>query len=240
MNAHDQISTQQLNAFLDNELEPDERAHVLSALRDNPALSERLAAMQRVNALISLAYTNVPTPEERPVFNKPRIITPLRLAASITILLLGGLVGWFFHPLAQTHAVLPFTNLSQLNINNPPDDKILIHINAMDDKRITTALDDTEHLLQNAKKKGKPLQLEIVANASGLGMLRKGSPYAQRIQQIAAANSNVSFLACGFAMENAKLKEGRDIDLIPQAHKVDAALEEILRRLKAGWLYVRG
>jgi len=240
MNTHDQITTQQLNAFLDNELEADERAHVLTALRDIPALSDELAAMQRVHELISLAYVNVPSPDEGPIANSSGHSAPLRIAASIAILVLGGLVGWLFHPSTQSQSDLPFTNLSQLNIMNPPDDKILIHINAMDDKRITTALNDTEQLLQNAKKNGKPLQLEIVANASGLGMLRQGSPYAGRIQQIAAANSNVSFLACGFAMENAKLKEGRDITLIPQAHKVDAALEEILRRLKAGWLYVRG
>ena len=70
-------------------------------------------------------------------------------------------------------------------------------------------------------------------------MLRKGSPYAKRIHQIVESNENVSFLACGIAMENAKLKEGHDITLIPDAHKIDAALEQILRRLKAGWLYVR-
>ena len=240
MNAPDQLTSQQLNAFLDNELEQEERAHVLAALRDNPGLSEELAKLQHMNALISLAYASVPTPPMRAALTRPGFYTPLRLAAAVMILVLGGLVGWLFHQPTPSRSDLPFTNLSQLNIKDPPDNKILIHINAMDDKRITAALDDTELLLQNAKKNGKPLQLEIVANASGLGMLRKGSPYARRIQQIAAANNNVSFLACGFAMENAKLKEGHDVNLIPEAHKVDAALEEILRRLKAGWLYVRG
>jgi intracellular sulfur oxidation DsrE/DsrF family protein len=240
MNAHDQVTSQQLNALLDNELAQEERSHVLAALHDNPALSEELAKLQRMNALISLAYESVPTPSIRPALTRTGFYTPLRLAAAVMILVLGGIVGWFFHHPAHTTPALPFTSLSQLNIKQPPENKILIHINAMDNKRITTVLDDTEQLLQNARKNGKPLQLEIVANAAGLGMLRKGSPYAQRIQQIAAANNNVSFLACGFAMENAKLKEGHDINLIPQAHKVDAALEEILRRLQAGWLYVRG
>jgi intracellular sulfur oxidation DsrE/DsrF family protein len=110
----------------------------------------------------------------------------------------------------------------------------------MDDARITKVLNETEHLLALSKQRDRPLQLEIVANASALGMLRKGSPYARRIHQLASENANVTFLACGFAMENAKLKEGHEIKLIPDAHKVDAALEQILRRLKAGWLYVRG
>jgi intracellular sulfur oxidation DsrE/DsrF family protein len=240
MNTNDQVSMEQLNAFLDNELEQDDRAHVLAALRDNKSHSDELAQLQQVNALISLAYQDVPTSPHKPVIMQTGLHTPLRIAAAFAILLLGGIIGWFFHHPNETPSNLPFTNLSQLNVRNPPDNKILIHINAMDDKRITRVLNDTEQLLTNAKQSGNPLQLEIVANASGLGMLRQGSPYTKRIEQIAAANSNVAFLACGFAMENAKLKEGHNIKLIPEAHKVDAALEQILRRLKAGWLYVRG
>ena len=239
MNANNPISLEQLNAFLDDELAQDDRAQVLSALRDNKPLADELAHLQQVNALVSLAYQSVPESERRPaVAGAP--VTAWRIAAAIGLLAVATTLGWFIHQPSQPTQALPFTSLTQLDTRHPPDDKILIHINAMDDKRITRVLNDTEQLLSSARQSGKPLQLEIVANASGLAMLRQGSPYAQRIEQIAAANSNVSFLACGFAMENARLKEGNDIQLIPQARKVDAALEEILRRLRSGWLYVRG
>jgi len=240
MKSDEPISIEHLNAFLDNELEINDRVQVLSALRNNRVLSEELADLQQMNELISLAYQDEPTSPHQPVIRHPQFYTPLRIAAAILILILGSALGWFIHHPSPTTQMLPFTSLSQLNIKNPPDNKILIHINAMDNKRIENLLNDTEKLLTNAKQHGKDLQLEIVANASGLGMLRQGSPYSKRIHQIASANQNVSFLACGFAMENARLKEGHDIKLIPDAHKVDAALEQILRRLKAGWLYVRG
>jgi len=239
MNANDQVSLEQLNAFLDDELAQDDRAQVLSTLRDNKSLADELAHLQQVNALVSLAYQSVPAAEHGPAISGTPV-TAWRIAAAIGLLAIATTLGWLIHQPSQPTNALPFTSLAQLDTRHPPDDKILIHINAMDDKRITRVLNDTEQLLTSARQSGKPLQLEIVANASGLGMLRRGSPYTQRIAQIAAANSNVSFLACGFAMENARLKEGSDIQLIPQAHKVDAALEEILRRLKTGWLYVRG
>lgn len=240
MNANDQLSYEQLNAFLDNELAQDERAHVLAALRDNKTLSDELAQLQQVDALMGLAYQDVPTSPHQPRTTRSGISGWMRIAAAFIILLFGSILGWVIHHPNPVTPNLPFTNLSQLDVRNPPDNKILIHINAMDDKRITKVLNDTEQLLSNAKQSGRPLQLEIVANASGLGMLRQGSPYSERIQQITTANKNVTFLACGFAMENAKLKEGHDIKLIPEAHKIDAALEQILRRLKSGWLYVRG
>lgn len=240
MNSTDSISQEQLNAFLDNELEDEERAQILAALRADPALSAEFARLQQLNELIPLAYHDIPVAIHRQTVQRPRATAMLRIAAAFAILIMGSIFGWSIHQPQPASTALPFTNLSQLSITHPADDKILIHINAMDNKRINNVLTDTENLLANAKHAGKPLRLEIVANASGLGMLRKGSPYAQRIHRIVAANSNVSFLACGFAMENARLKEGRPIQLIPDAHKVDAALEQILRRLKAGWLYVRG
>lgn len=238
MKSDDPISTEQLNAFLDNELEQQDRAQVLAALRADKTLSQEMADLQQINELVGLAYQEVPAAPHRPQFPGSNTFTPLRIAAAFAILITGSLIGWFMHTPA-TPPALPFQNLAQLNVQQLTVAKILIHINAMDDERINSVLDETELLLTNAKQTGKPLQLEVVANASGLGMLRAGSPYTQRIHQIVAANDNVAFLACGFAMEHARLKEGHDIELIPDARPVDAALEQILRRLKSGWLYVR-
>ena len=71
-------------------------------------------------------------------------------------------------------------------------------------------------------------------------MLRQGSPFTQRIEKIATQYHNASFLACGIAMETAKLKEGREIQLIPVAQRVPAALDRILMRLEDGWMYIKG
>lgn len=233
------ISEEQLNAFVDNELGPDERAHVLSAMQDDSDLSQEVAALQQVNARIVLAYEETPTVSPQIKRGVPVGRIPLRLAAAFVILVIGSVLGWMLHQSNQLPTKPSFISLTQLNIKHPPDNKILIHINAMDKTRIVRALNDTEKLLVNAKKAGHALKVEVVANESGLGMLRKGSPYARRIHQIMVNNKNVSFLACGVAMETARLKEGHPIKLIPEAHKIHAALEQILLRLKEGWLYVR-
>ena len=83
------------------------------------------------------------------------------------------------------------------------------------------------------------MELEIVANAQGLGILRENSLYSKKISSLTEAYSNVSFLACGIAKESARLKEGQDIKLLPEATEVPAALDQILKRIKLGWLYVR-
>lgn len=233
------ISEEQLNAFVDNELDAEERAHVLSVMQNDRNVSEELSSLQQVNELIALAYEDMPAVSPQLNIKAPTGWTPLRIAAAVLILVFSGTFGWMLHQSNNLPTNHSFTSLSQLNTKDPSDNKILIHINAMDNTRIVRALNGTEQLLDNAKKAGKPLKVEVVANESGLGMLRKGSPYAKRIHQIAASYNNVSFLACGVAMETARLKEGHRIKLIPEAHKIHAALEQILLRLKEGWLYVK-
>lgn len=233
------MTEERLNAFVDNELNEEERDQVFSAMQEDDELSEQIESLQQVNDMIVMAYQKTPVVSRHKKSKAPFGLTPLRLAASLTILVIGSLIGWMMHQ-SDSSAVNPsFISLTQLNVNNPSDNKILIHINAMDKTRISRALNDTEQLLDNAKKSGHTLKVEVVANESGLGMLRKGSPYADRIRQIKANHKNVSFLACGVAMETARLKEGHPIKLISEAHKIHAALEQILLRLKEGWLYVK-
>ena len=118
--------------------------------------------------------------------------------------------------------------------------KILLHISTAAPERVNAALDAAEEILADSRERGKNTRLEIVANAEGLAMLREGSPYAQRIQRMIEQYESISFKACGIAMETANLKEGIEVKLLPEAERVDAALDQILTRLRQGWTYIRG
>lgn len=239
MKHYELITEQQLNAFVDNELDSSERARILQSTQNDPELAAKLAQMQQLNDLLQLAYQHPPTAVPHTSQQRPLATTNTwRAFAASLILGVGMTIGWTMHSQVPT-VPLPLTNLSQLNLQQPGTDKILIHINNMDQLKINNALSEAEHLLANAKRNGKDLQVEVLANADGLGVLRESSPYAHRINQLAGQHDNVSFRACGFAIQHAKLKEGHDIKLLPEAKPVDAALEEILRKLKLGWLYVR-
>jgi len=233
------ITEQQLNAFVDNELDSSERARVLQATQHDPALATKLAQLQQLNDLLKLGYQQPPAAPPHVSQLGPRATQRGWQAFAASVVLgIGMTIGWSLH--TQTPpAPMPLTNLAQLNIQKPGNDKILIHISNMDQLKIDHALTEAEQLLANAAREGKDLQVEVLANADGLGVLRNGSPYAGRINQLASQHGNVSFRACGFAIQHAKLKEGHDIKLLPEAKPVDAALEEILRKLKSGWLYVR-
>ncbi|MDH5178405.1 MAG: hypothetical protein OEZ39_04065 [Gammaproteobacteria bacterium] len=231
------IPESQLHAYVDGQLDTHERAEVLDATRTDAELARQLAELNRLKELVRLAYQNPPPPRQLPHSRPARLSRSGQAIAASCLLTLGLVAGWWAHTPAPGPG---FQELSQLDQPIPPGDRVLLHISKMDTQRITHALDKAERLLQNSVQQHRPLQLEIVANAEGLGMLREDSPFGDRIRTMRQQHTNVRFLACGIAMENARLKEGREPKLLPEANKINAALEQILGRLKEGWIYVKG
>lgn len=232
------VNNETINAFIDSQLATEERMQVFDALKQDQELSQELCELQRNDEFLRLTYKHIPEPAYDPFIAATRTSTRQRQAIAAGILvILSAFVGWQTHTFIQPDHKPNIQEISQLSTGEISNNHILIHISAMDEQRINNALDKAEQLLSGHRS--DDLTLEIVANADGLGLLRAESPYKSRIQKLAQRHKNVSFKACGIAMSAAKLKEGKEVNLLPEADKVPAALDQILKRLEAGWLYVR-
>lgn len=86
---------------------------------------------------------------------------------------------------------------------------------------------------------GQPLQVEFLANGSGLHLLRVGgSPYAARIADLQRAHSNLRLLACHEAMERMH-ERGLNVVLLPNVEVAPSAEGQLAQRLTQGWRYVQ-
>jgi hypothetical protein len=239
------VSDEQLNALLDNELDVEEEAHLTEAIAASRVLQQRYEALRDTKSLYMQAYDEVPSPVLLPKkANWAFRFGAMGIAATI-MLLVGLYLGWLFEPFVPHGSAVDTTSdriqsLAELNPSLPQSSTILLHISTADKTRVDHDLKMAETLLTNASKKNNPLKLEIVANVEGLNILRKGSPYAGKIKSLSEQFSNVRFLACGIAKKTAALKEGKPIELLPEAVDIPAALDQILKRLKEGWTYVKG
>lgn len=239
MSPHESVSEEQLNAFLDGQLDDEEGRFILSAIETDAALASRFHKLRLLMDEMSLAYHRPPGIEQgaHRASVKPEG-APLRAFAAVILLcLLSAGVGHYFW---MDERPIKIQDLALMTPATGKENKIILHISSMDPKRIENVLRTTKKLLSESTAQQRDLQLEVIANADGIGLLRKDSPYAAQIAAISRAHKNVDFLACGLALETIRLKEGHDMPLIPQAHKVDAALEQIMVRLKQGWRYVKG
>ena len=96
-----------------------------------------------------------------------------------------------------------------------------------------------EDLLRAARIEERSIKVEIVANREGLDLLRaRVSPYADRLAELRARYANLELVACGQTVR--KLRErGASVELLPGTEVAPSALDEVVRRLRDGWVYVR-
>jgi len=235
----DGIPQDRLNGYVDGQLSAEETRELRALIDEDEALAEEVRRLREINKLAVAAYRDIPEP--RPARRAPTPAVPRywRNAAALALLAIGVAAGYQWHTGAVPPQTPAIESLAQVDPGTLHAHKILLHISTMDPKRVDSALDAVQRILAADRRRGRRVQVEVVANQSGLGILRAGSPYAARIRQLQENYGNLSFKACGIAMATARLKEGARVRLLPQAQRVDAALEEILKRLKQGWTYIR-
>ena len=79
------------------------------------------------------------------------------------------------------------------------------------------------------------VQIEIVANGMGIGMLKFNSPEAREVA--AVMGMGIKVLACGETMKALMLEKD---DMLPNIGFVPGGLIEVLDRQRDGWSYIKG
>lgn len=78
------------------------------------------------------------------------------------------------------------------------------------------------------------VDVEVVVYGPGIGMLKGGSPVAERVA--AALKAGVHVVACENTMRGQKLTAA---DMLPGIGYVPSGVGELLRKQQQGWAYIR-
>lgn len=238
---NNQHSDEQLEAFIDDELNVSERARFMDAIANDDELAHRVCELLHTKDSVKLAYRESP----RPSHSKPHCVKTLKfnnaakaIAASL-IFTLGTLTGLAIHSHDNDTHSKPKVNEVKSSPGMQEYKRVILHVSTSDQEQLGKALDDAELLLTSYNDNPELVQLEVVANTEGLALLRKDtSHHTNRIRVLAQKYQNVSFLACSRTIEKLRLK-GIDVHLIPEATVIPGALEQIVDRLQQGWVYIR-
>lgn len=240
MSNHEDFSDEQLQAFVDDEIDTHDRTVIMEAVRDDDALACRVCELLQLKDSVRLAYREPPqhsyTNSRWEAAHKTRI--SLKAVAAVTIFTVGSLSGWLMNTQLATTPVHA-GSMAQIMPANEEFKRVVLHISTANPERLEQALDDAEELLSGYKANPDMVQLEVVSNTEGLTLLRMDtSPYPERIRRMAREYNNISFLACSRTIEKLRLK-GIDVHLVPEARVIPGALEQIVDRLQEGWVYIR-
>jgi len=246
MNTHN-ISDELLNAFVDNELDSDEKSEIFDALGKDESIRDRICELRSMKEMLKHAYSQPPVRDSSPIKKLfswwiPCVKNMPSLASCMLLLLIGWGSGWLMSPSLHSNSnpkLLHLFQAAQSNIFTENPDNIIVHVSNSNPIRLRSALDETENLLEANRRSNRNFKVEIIANAGGVDLLRSDvSPFAKRITLMKAKYPNLELIACSQTI--AKLQEnGIAVLLLPDTGVASSAVEQINKRLHQGWDYVR-
>ncbi len=235
------VSDELLNAFVDDEIGPEEKGELFGSIEQDDALKMRVCELRGLKEMVRHAYqqheTSICQPKRRDWTRYAQT-----LAASLFLLLLGGILGWTVsekHDATKYHKVLSLFRVIQNNDIKQGTGKIIVQVSDANPMRLKTALDETENLLKSYRQAGRDLKIEIIANGGGLDLLRSDvTRYRERISMLQKEYPNLDVVGCNQSIDALK-KKGVAVNLLPNVRIASSALDEINMRLQQGWDYVR-
>ncbi len=226
MNIDERFSEEQLNAFVDDELDPEEKSRVFSETDNDTELDLRLCRQRKVKELVKHAYHDVPkarNSDKVPLGRRGLFGRGLAAALLLGFGLAAGFLGQYALDRSGDH----------MTVAVEPD-KFLLHVTSGHPDDMAAALDRAEYLLSS--ESGDDIrQVEIVANEQGLNLLRSDvTAFAAEISVLQA--NDVVFYACSKTIQRLE-NQGVEVRLVPQTIVEYTALDRVVSRMQEGWTY---
>ncbi len=227
MKKDEHFSEEQLNAFVDGELDPEEKSHLYNEAARSPELDQLLCQQRKVKELVKHAYENVPEPTRskgRPLAKGGFFGRALAAAALLVLGLSGGLMVHQYIDSNRADAVAPVAKVRNY----------LLHVTSGEPEQMLAALEQAHSILESAGD-GEVRQVEIIANEQGIDLLRRDiTPFAKEIS--ALQDSDVVFYACSRTIQRLE-ERGVDVQLVPHTNADYTALDRVVTRMQEGWYY---
>lgn len=253
MSQEQKFSDEFLNAFVDDQLAPEEKGRAYISINNDDALNRQVCELRKIRDLVQFAYKELPASAAP----GPRAG---RLGANIAaglILATGVGLGWLLHQPGsapeQTARVAAPEAMATATVEKPRsappakpmvtaanEIKVLFHLNSDKPERIQEVLDEAEALLKFYQSAGQIARVQVITNGDGLNLLRTDkSPDPERVRAMLKTYDNLSFAACQNTIDRLKREQGITAELLPGASVVDSGVAQIILRQQQGWIYIQ-
>lgn len=230
-----EISFEELNAFIDGELDVGAAARVLAALDADEALKRQSCELRALRDVVRHAY------EIKRLGAKSRGTSASgkwRHGIAAGLVALGILAGWLGHAKYQDDEQLIWERMAQIEPHGDAR-RLVLHVGDSNLVRFENTIEEARDMLEAAKGQGQRIEVEILANGPGLDMLRvTTTPVAAKLERLQVEFPDLALVACGQGLLRLQA-QGADTRLLPGVATTDSALNEIVRRMDKGWAYLR-
>ena len=225
MSHEQEVSREMQSAFVDGQLDAADWTAMVQRMGEDEALRCQVCELRTLKDMVKGAYAEV-RPRRTAL---PANRRGWALVAGIALVF--ALAGWFAHDATEPTGAV---GLHQVAASG-----VVVHVASSRPDVVDTALQEVEDYLHDARAAGRKVHVEIVANQTGLDILRAGkSPYAKRLEELRATYPNLTYIACHQTADRLRA-QGVKVKLLPGVHYATTALDEIVKRMQQGWVYIR-
>lgn len=240
-----EISEEILNAFIDGEIETEDKIEILRQLSDSPQLTQRVCELIRTKELLRSAYSDImPPAQSRPIEIHPK--RALRTAAwggALAASLLAATVLWqggFDQASLYTASVESQRAFSPVAFQQAEEAaalRIVFHLTSSNPLRMGKLLDDVELLLNQTDQN---TVVEVIANGEGLDLYRAGvTSFGERVHEMTEGHSNLRFVACQRTIDQLESDGEGQIHLLPDVVRAGSGISQVIQRQQQGWSYIQ-
>lgn len=224
-----------MHAYVDGELSPREKHRLLLRMEEDDRVREEICDLQRTKEWVKFSFEGETAPTRTLPKGKLRSwweFPVLRVAASLLVILVAFGAGWTGH---SWQGQLP-ENLAIADARNGAH-HVVLHIGESDKNRFSDLIVKTRQILDLYRNTNT--QVEVVANAGGLDLLRTASStHIDAIKHMISSYDNVRFIACSKGLDRLK-QQGLDTNLIEGVSADEPAADHLIRRLTERWTYIQ-
>ncbi len=110
--------------------------------------------------------------------------------------------------------------------------RTIFHVTEADPRKWAQVLNNASYA--QTEMGAKNIEIVVVMNGGGIGMLQLESPVAQKVED--AKKAGIRFHVCKNTMETQKLTEQ---DMLPEAEYVKSGIGDVIKLQQQGWSYVK-
>jgi intracellular sulfur oxidation DsrE/DsrF family protein len=247
MNKQSQYSDEHINAYIDSELDNDERTRLLFDEQQDTVLAQRINDARILKEKVQLAYSDL---SEAGTAKKPfscsafvskqkSLVAGLIILLTATALLLPAIMNNEDVMLARqlikkTLPIAPGAISKTIGTHK----QVIINISQYHPQQFDATITNIEALLLQHRA-DKLFNIEIVANKNGLKALdTKTSLHAERISQLAKQFNSLNVVACAKSMADLAAA-GNPIELMKSIMITPSTAQQVTKRMSEGWMYLK-
>jgi len=247
MNTRDSYSDEYISAYIDGELDNEERSRLLFAEQEDEVLAKRINEARIMKEKVQLAYMEFSKDSSQDKTIKCPVYIKQHRSLVVAFVLLIGFTALFLSYVYKTDDLTyanHFMNNTQPVMATAIADtigahsRVVIHVSQYQEGKFGSVIDEVEALLYRHDNE-KSLSVEIVANKQGLKVLdADNSIFASRLEQLTDQFDTLEIVACAKSLAQLA-SNGDPVNLMKSILTTPSAAQQVARRTSEGWIYIK-